>query len=222
MNEALSARTDTKSRILDAAEKLFAVNGFQETSLRDITAEADVNLAAVNYHFQSKDSLIDAVIARLVEPMNRRRLQLLDNAGPDATVHQILAAFLNPIMDAPVDALAPLFGRVMSNPDMFVDRVFKQHFAPVSQRVAESLSRALPELDRTELLWRLHFCVGVMTHLLLWGKIIPRVTNGTCDMTDRQQLLDRTIQFLEAGFQAPAFGVASGLGPTMTGKVHEL
>ena len=64
-------RQDTKSRILDAAEKLFGLNGFEATSLRDITAEAQVNLAAVNYHFQSKDSLIDAVIARRIEPVNR-------------------------------------------------------------------------------------------------------------------------------------------------------
>ena len=63
---------DTKTRILDAAEKLFGKSGFDATSLRDITAEADVNLAAVNYHFQSKESLIDAVIARRIEPVNQK------------------------------------------------------------------------------------------------------------------------------------------------------
>ncbi|MEP7352114.1 MAG: TetR family transcriptional regulator [Acidobacteriota bacterium] len=219
MNEALLARTDTKSKILDAAEKLFSIKGFQETSLRDITAEADVNLAAVNYHFQSKDSLIDAVIARLVEPKNRARIQLLDAAGPDATVEQILAAFLNPLCDAPIEALGPLFGRVLSHPDMFVDRVFMKHFAPLSQRFGEALSRAMPEMDRTELVWRMQFCVGVMTHLLTWGKIVPRVTGGVCDMTDRQDLLNRTVEFLAAGFHAPAH---KGLGHITTGNVNEL
>lgn len=93
-------KVDTKARILDAAEKLFGKNGFDATSLRDITAEAQVNLAAVNYHFQSKDSLIDAVMARLIEPMSRRRMEMLDAAGPNPTVEQILEAFLLPLLSA--------------------------------------------------------------------------------------------------------------------------
>ena len=48
---------NTKDRILDAAERLFAHKGIEATSLRNITAEAGVNLAAVNYHFQSKEAL---------------------------------------------------------------------------------------------------------------------------------------------------------------------
>src|SRR5579863_5381643 len=95
----MNEKPDTKSRILDSAEKLFGLNGFEATSLRDITAEAQVNLAAVNYHFQSKESLIDAVIARRIEPVNRRRFEMLDAAGPNATVEQILAAFLTPVID---------------------------------------------------------------------------------------------------------------------------
>ena len=74
-------RPDTKTRILDAAEKLFGDKGFDATSLRDITTEADVNLAAVNYHFQSKDSLIEATIMRGAGPINEKRLSMLDAAG---------------------------------------------------------------------------------------------------------------------------------------------
>src|SRR5580692_187637 len=92
---------DTKTRILDAAEKLFGKNGFDATSLRDITADADVNLAAVNYHFQTKDSLIDAVIARRIEPVNRKRLELLESAGPNPNIEQILIAFLAPVLNQP-------------------------------------------------------------------------------------------------------------------------
>src|SRR6266446_10016180 len=89
--------SDTKIRILDAAEKLFGKNGFDATSLRDITAEAQVNLAAVNYHFQSKDSLIDAIIERRLEPVNRLRLEMLDAAGSSPTVEQVVEAFLAPL-----------------------------------------------------------------------------------------------------------------------------
>ncbi len=95
----IAREPDTKTRILDTAEKLFGENGFDATSLRDITAQADVNLAAVNYHFQSKDSLIDAVIARRIEPVNRRRLEMLEAAGPNPTIEQIVEAFLAPLTE---------------------------------------------------------------------------------------------------------------------------
>src|SRR6202790_2595743 len=175
-------RSDTKGRILDAAEKLFGMNGFDGTSLRDITTAADVNLSAINYHFQSKDSLIDAIVARRIQPVNKRRLELLQAAGPYPTVEQILTAFMAPVMQVTVDALVPLIGRILSNPELFVERVFHKHLAPVSQRFVETLSKALPDLPPSELLWRLHFSVGVVTHTMLWGRIFPKITNGVCDI----------------------------------------
>ena len=197
-------KVDTKSRILDTAEKLFGMNGFDGTSLRDITTAADVNLAAINYHFQSKDSLIDAIIARRIEPVNKKRLELLDAAGPRPTVEQILRAFMAPVMEVKVDALVPLIGRILSNPEVFVERVFHKHLAPVSQRFIEALSKALPDLQPSEILWRLHFSVGVMTQTMLWGRIYPKITNGACDSSDRGALVDRVVRFVAAGFRAPA------------------
>jgi len=125
---------DTKTKILNAAEKLFGMNGFDGTSLRDITAEAQDNLAAVNYHFQSKDSLIDAIIERRIEPINRSRFEMLDAAGPSPTVEKIVEAFLLPLLMVEVRAAVPMLGRVLSNPDQFVERVYKKHLLPVVER----------------------------------------------------------------------------------------
>lgn len=200
----MSYRPDTKTLLLDAAEKLFGENGFEATSLRDITTAADVNLAAVNYHFQSKDSLIDAVIARRIQPVNERRLALLDAAGPAATVEQILDAFLRPVFETDIACALPLLGRILSNPDYFVDRLFQKHLAPVGQRFLDALSRALPDVPRAELTWRLYFSVGVMTHVLLWGPVFPRITDGLLDITDRHAVLQRCVTFLAAGFRARA------------------
>jgi AcrR family transcriptional regulator len=197
-------KVDTKSRILDTAEQLFGMNGFEGTSLRDITTAAEVNLAAINYHFQSKDSLIDAIVARRIEPVNKKRLELLDAAGPHPSLEQILCAFMAPVMRVKADALAPLMGRILSNPELFVERVFHKHLAPVSQRFIDALSQALPDLPPPELLWRLHFSVGVMTHTMLWGRILPRLTNGVCDISDREALVERAVRFVAAGFRAPA------------------
>ena len=200
----MSEKGDTKNKILDAAEKLFGMNGFEGTSLRDITTEADVNLAAINYHFQSKDSLIDAIVVRLIEPKNKKRLELLAAAGPHPTVEQILRAFMAPVMLVEADVLVPLIGRILSNPEVFVERVFHKHLAPVSQRFVEALSKALPDLPPSEILWRLHFSVGVLTHTMLWGRIYPKITNGVCDISDREALVDRAVRFVAAGFRAPA------------------
>jgi AcrR family transcriptional regulator len=200
----MNERVDTKSRILDTAEKLFGMNGFDGTSLRDITTAADVNLAAINYHFQSKDSLIDAIVARRIEPVNKRRFELLEAAGPHPTLEQVLTAFMAPVMQVSVDDAAPLIGRILSNPELFVERVFHKHLAPVSQRFVEALSKTLPDLPPSEILWRLHFSVGVMTHTMLWGRIYPKITNGVCDISDRVALVDRAVRFVAAGFRAPA------------------
>lgn len=200
----MNEKVDTKSRILDTAEKLFGMHGFDGTSLRDITTAAEVNLAAINYHFQTKDSLIDAIVARRILPVNKRRFELLEAAGANPTVEQIMRAFMAPVMQVKVDAVVPLLGRILSNPELFVERVFQKHLAPVSQRFVEALSKALPELPPSEILWRLHFSVGVMTQTMLWGRIYPKITNGVCDISDREALVDRAVRFVAAGFRAPA------------------
>src|SRR5579862_3480036 len=194
---------DTKSRILDAAEKLFGHNGFDATSLRDITAEADVNLAAVNYHFQSKDSLLDAVIARRIEPVNRKRLEMLEKAGANPSVEQILLAFLAPVFDAELREVAPLMAQILATPDLFVTRLFKKHLADISARFTEALGTTLPNLPRTELLWRLHFTAGAMAHVLARGHLLPEMTGGACDPNDRPAILARLITFSAAGLRAP-------------------
>jgi AcrR family transcriptional regulator len=205
------AEHDTKIKILDAAEKLFGEKGFEATSLRDITAAAQVNLAAVNYHFQSKDSLIDAVILRRIQPVNRRRIEMLDAAGRDPTVEQIIEAFLAPIVERPMPALVPLMGRILSTPDLFVERVFKKHLKAISQRFSEAFARALPDLPLEERMWRMHFMGGAMTHILLWSKILPMITGGACDVSDRKALVERAIAFLSAGFRAAPVGIQNAV-----------
>src|SRR5258705_11177243 len=95
---AVETRPDTKHRILDSAERLFAEYGFAGVSLRAIIADAKVNLAAIHYHYHSKEALFDAVILRRLEPINRERLELLDalERTGKPTLEQILEAFFAP------------------------------------------------------------------------------------------------------------------------------
>jgi AcrR family transcriptional regulator len=201
---------DTKTRILDSAEKLFSERGFDATSLRDITAAAEVNLAAVNYHFQSKEILMESVIGRRIEPVNRRRVELLDQAGENASVEDILRAFLVPVvLELNLAPVAPLIGRCLADPNQFLERFFRAHFAPLSNRFAEALGRALPELPKREVLWRQHFMIGGMTHLLMWKPHLKEMTGGLCDWSDKEQLLDRMVSFFATGFRAPVSSLAA-------------
>jgi AcrR family transcriptional regulator len=192
---------DTKTRILDAAEKLFGDKGFDTTSLRDITTEAEVNLAAVNYHFQSKDSLIDAVIARRVEPINQMRCEMLAAAGPSPSLKQILTAFLSPLVSLDVSLVAPLMGRVLATPDVCRIQLFKKHMLPVAQQFTAALVKALPDLSETEVLWRLTFTAGAMAHVMARSVHIQEMTGGKCDPADRPAVLARLVSFATAGFR---------------------
>jgi AcrR family transcriptional regulator len=196
-------RNDTKTRILDTAEKLFGQNGFEATSLRDITAEAQVNLAAINYHFQSKDSLIDAVIQRRIEPVNQRRIEMLDAAGPNPSIEQIVEAFVAPVLERDITTMVPLMGRVLATPDIFVMRVFKKHLTAVAARFAEVMAVALPQLTAAERMWRLIFMAGTMAHVLSWSHVLPEMTGGLCDPSDRKAVTARVTRFVSAGLRAP-------------------
>lgn len=209
--------SDTKQRILDTAERLFAENGYAGTSLRTIIAAAGVNLAAVHYHFRSKQELLKSVIARRLEPINRERLEALDAAerttgseGP--VIEQILEAFLMPIFRSGHDpslggnVFLRLFGMLYGESGDEVRGFFAEQMGPVAVRFVSAFSRALPHLSRMELYWRMSFCVGVMAHVLRGGVEVKLISGGLCDPSQWDQAAPRVVEFLAAGLRAPARG----------------
>ncbi len=193
-------QSGTKTRILNAAEKFFGEKGFDGTSLRDITTEAQVNLAAVNYHFQSKETLMDAVIERRIAPVNQRRMEMLDAAGPSPTVEQVVEAFVSPLFVMDVLPAVPLIGRVLSNPSQFFERVYKKHLIQVVLRFSDAIAASLPGLPREERFWRLHFMAGSMTHVLALSGVLPLMSGQP---VQRGAVLRQLVTFLSAGLRAP-------------------
>ena len=202
---------NTKDRILDAAERLFATDGFEATSLRAITAEAKVNLAAVNYHFQSKEALVQAVIGRRMGPVNARRLILLDayeaQAG-DAPVplEKILDAFLRPVVEmvgSHAHEFVPLLGRIYTEPGEFAERTYKQQFEHLAHRFMPAFHRALPDLPRVELIWRIHFAIGALAHTMAASKMLEMMSGGNCEISDVEATLTRLKAFTSAGLTSP-------------------
>ncbi len=201
----------TKDRILDSAERLFARDGFEATSLRAITAEAGVNLAAVNYHFQSKESLVQAVIGRRMGPVNAERLALLDTyeaeaGGAPVPLEKIMDAFLRPAVEmvgSHAHEFVPLIGRLYTEPGEFAERLYKQQFEHMAHRFMPALHRALPDLPRVELSWRLHFAIGALAHTMAASKLLKVMSGGLSDVSDVEGTLARMKAFVLAGLTAP-------------------
>lgn len=195
---------DTKQKILEAAERLISEQGYAATSLRQIIAEAGVNLAAVHYHFGSKEELLDEVVMRKAAPVNQERLALLDRLEKEAgaggpTLENILEAFLSPPFHTRVKS--PQFVRLMGRlyGEGMMAWIAQKHFHPLIERFQDALRRALPDLGPDELRWRTHFMVGVMAHTMFGPP------DGQCvGAFSTEELIDRMVAFLAAGFRVPA------------------
>lgn len=200
---------DTKDLILDAAEKLFAEQGFDRTSLREITAAAKVNLAAVNYHFQSKEALIAAVVTRRMGPLNAARLEALERLENEAKgkplgVEKILEAFLLPVLAHPdIRRFKPLMAKMYHESEARIRRNLLREVAPVAIRFGAALHRALPGIPMRELHWRVQFAVGMMAYMLGAEALIRTMSGEFVDPGDFKALLPRYVAFAAAGMRAP-------------------
>lgn len=187
---------DTKTSILDTAERLFAERGYSATSLRKITAGAGVNLAAIHYHFHSKEALLEAVVGRRCRALNERRLEMLAAAPPH--LERIIEAFVLPAFQMARDGgegvalFARLLGRLYSEADVFA-HIVKANFGHVFEAFLAAFEKALPGVPQDELVWRLHFTIGTMAHTLLRGPYIQPPPEERA-----------LIAFLSDGFRAPS------------------
>ena len=210
----MTLAVDTKQRILDVAERMFADHGYAGSSLRSIIGEADVNLAAIHYHFKSKEALLEAVLVRRFEPLSEERLALLDRCEQESgrkgpVLEDVLMAFFGPPMRMILSSeegrvFGKLVGRLHSESGPFFVGIMKKHFGPLSQRFRAALGRSLPELEPDELYWRIHFAIGVMAHTLICWDRLEVLSDGLCKATDVDAALPRLVSFVSAGFRAPA------------------
>ena len=199
----------TKAAIFNAAERLFALHGFQNVSVRDITAEAAVNLASVNYHFGSKDALLFEIFRRRTAELNRERARMLhvaaDRHGGKPPVRDILAALFEP----PLRWSSPGHERRISV--QFIIRARSEGTEAMKdalrtdvshlRRFSDALIAALPHLPREEVYWRLHFTLG-MIHNNRFAEFdrLHALSEGATRESDMDALLGRMLDFAEAGF----------------------
>ncbi len=208
----------TTTHILDAAEELFATKGFNATSMRAITEKADVNLAAVNYHFGSKDNLIFEVIKRGIQPINQSRLERLEGLKATCTsshpdLRDVLDAFYRPAFEYFQDSsrihFLRLLGRTLYETGPFSKDLMEKEWMPLFLRFVEALKLALPDLEEAEILWRFHFAVGSMIFTVSQFEALEAMACENCKISDDfEPCIQRLLSFTEAGFLQPPLEVS--------------
>src|SRR6185295_17927900 len=212
---AIKPPHETRTRILDAAEELFMLHGFEGTSMRLLTAKAQANLAAVNYHFGSKHALIEAVFRRRLDPMNAARIAEIDRLekeangralSAEAIIHAFVGESLRMIEDTKSGGrnFIRLLGRTYTEPSKPIRVLIGQLYAPAMERYKNAFERALPQMPRDELVWRMHFMFGTLSYTLAATDTVQLIAG--CKPEDRYdaRLLEaRLTAFLQAGLLAP-------------------
>ena len=207
----------TRQRLLEAAETLFAEQGFEKVAVRDVTEKAGANVAAVNYHFGSRDGLVDKVIERYISPVNDERLARLDGlerkmAGKPVAIEEILEAFVRPFLtqiqrsELSERLCFQLIGRMLSDRVGKMPPAVEMQFQIVAARFKHAFKKALPEVEEEDLVWRMQFMAGGMIHAMTMGEMVQRMTQGAAGSPTMEKTLSRLIRFAAAGLRQGSGG----------------
>jgi AcrR family transcriptional regulator len=204
--------SEAKLRLIEAAEILFADKGFETVSIRDITTAAKANVAAINYHFGSRDGLVNAILSRYIVPVNDERLLRLDQAershgSKPLPIEQIVDAFARPLVtqvrksELSERLFFKLLGRSFAQQNQGLPPELEAQFSVLINRFVKALAKTLPGLTQEELVWRFHFAAGAMIHMLTHGEALVRLTGGASGAPTMDATISRFIRFAAAGFR---------------------
>ncbi len=203
-----SPHFSTKERILGAAEELFARNGFAGASLRELTAAAKVNLAAVNCHFGSKDKLVNEVFRRRLDELSTQRLDALARvlAQPRVTLEDLLAAFIHPALALSIDTsggatFMRVLARAYAEHNERLRRFLSDNYGHVLKEFANAFGAQLPHLDKEELYWRIDIIAGALTYAMADFGVIKR-SSSMSEQAHRERAAEHLIRFAAAGLRA--------------------
>jgi len=199
----------TKERILCAAEDLFARHGFAGASLRQVTAAAKVNLAAVNYHFGSKENLISELFRRRLDELTAERLAMLAKleAQGQPQLEAVLGAFVLPALELGSDRIGGatfmrVLARAYAEHDQTLRIFLSRNYGHVLKRFAAALAPLLPELDKQALYWRLDFIAGALAYAMSDFGMVRRPSDRS-EAAHRLQAARQFMNFARAGLVAP-------------------
>jgi len=209
--KATKAKPSTRKRLIEATAHLFSLHGYNGLTMRSVAKEAKANLAAASYHFGSKDALVLEMLRERIQPINARRLELLNQAklqqpGIPLSVHQIFHSLIFPIGEEISKStnsrcsLAQLVARTFTEPTDFIERMHQRFFAQISQTYHAELSATYPHCPPEEIYWHLHLSVAAMLGALAQHRRLEDFTQGHCNEGEVEKMIDRLIEFISEGF----------------------
>jgi len=215
-NSAKSSNSGQKARkrLIDAAEKLFAENGFERTSIRQIITEAQCNVAAVNYHFGGKYNLYLDVFHRRLLLLRDIRVDSINEfmaRGTDVTLEELLrtfaGAFLDPLV-AKSDGrrLTKLLLREMTDPHLPPDMFFEEMVVPVLSTFLKALLDVCPGLNRNQAVHSIRSVIGQLVHIVTFQEILDRAEIAEMPKLEMDEVIEHVVAFSAAGISAYAKG----------------
>jgi len=219
------AQSETVDRILDAAELLFAEHGFSETSLRQITSKARVNLAAVNYHFGSKNALIQAVFTRFINPFTRilrERLKNVNEGQQSVSLEELLQIITISIVSVPsrneksLSIFMRLLGLAYTQSQGHLRKYLEEQYRTEFKLFMRLLREATPHLSAIERFWRLQFMLGAVAFTMSSSDALGSILeNEKGARAPAVQIVAQLVPFLTAGINAPSLAKKSAVEPAV-------
>src|ERR1700678_1934216 len=213
-DESAARKPNVREAILCAAEELFSTNGFNAVSVRDIAQAAGANPGSVTYHFKTKDGLLLEIYRRHCGPMNRRRSELLEAARRvrdlQDKLEAIVRAYVLPAFSSGTDlagggARFTRLRAVMSaEGNAVAGKIFAQTFYETSHAFIDAICESLPQIPRTEIVWRSHFLLGALYYTLVTPERVSRLSRGEADGDDPANAIEQLVRATVASLQAPA------------------
>jgi AcrR family transcriptional regulator len=217
---------ETHERILEAAQKFFAEKGFDATSVRDITAEAGCNVAAVNYHFGGKENLYLESFRVMLESLRDQRLAVLDGLmrrDPTPTLEEFLATFASGFLDPLVDESKGRLFLVFVSREMLDPRlppvVFLEEFIhPLVDRVMEALATVGPPMPPETALRCVLSLIGQLLHAFKAHHVLTQLDLPHAMSFDLAAFLEHFVRFSSGGIRACALDETSVPVPLFDGE----
>lgn len=215
-------KDSTRSKIVMAALRVFATRGFEAASLKEITTASETNVAAIHYHFGSKEALIREVLQTVADPVNQLRMDMLARqpAGPGRTLEHVLEALLAPPIRLSADTtgdgrlLTRLILQARALPSEFTNTALVQQYDEMALHFVQALREVEPGLSEGDAFWRYAFAIGAMHYIVADSDAanhrLNRLSGGLCDTDDPEAILRQLIAFVAAGMRArPAAALPS-------------
>ncbi len=201
---------EARERIIEAAERLFAVSGYDATSFRDLTDAAGVSLSAIHYHFGSKQAVLSEIFARRAALLTSRRNELLEAAhrysGGKPSLEGVLDAFLRPAFEVTRGDRNDLFNRLRARVSLersaTTRKIVSRAFDENDLRFIDELKAVLPELTYEDLHWRFHFLVGAMLYTMSDSGQLEGLSGGKCQSSQTDVALEAMIRTFAALFRS--------------------